>query len=96
MDSIESLRGEIDTVTSDILKLVAKRNAIAVRLGVEKRRDGDAIVDHFREAAVAENMVREAEHLGIRSTAGVLGLARGLFQCATYAQETDDGDNSGS
>lgn len=56
---LEDLRGEIDRVDREILRLLAERLEVARRIGGMKRAAGVAPYDPLRERAVLDALVRE-------------------------------------
>ena len=84
--AVEGYRVVIRNLTSDILKLVAKRNEVAEKLSVIKLKHGKCIEDNEQEAKVIESVVSECAALGIpRHDAEI--LANALMEVSKNAQK---------
>ncbi len=71
---MESLRGEIQRLDSEILRLVARREGLAREIGLVKSKDGLKLRDTSRERQVLRDVERTAKELGISgSIAKALG-----------------------
>lgn len=55
-EDIEGLRKEINRLNEEIVKKIAERMGVAVRIGTVKRKYGRPIVDASREAKVYEQI----------------------------------------
>lgn len=69
------LRGEIERVDAEIVKLIAERVRLAREVGETKHAAGMATLDHVREAAV----VRRAVELGREGGLGESDEVRQIF-----------------
>lgn len=57
MTKLDALRGEIDAVTDEIVRLLNRRLEIALAIGAEKRDRGLPLFDPAREAAQLARLV---------------------------------------
>jgi chorismate mutase len=62
---LQDLRKEIDTVDSEIVRLIVERLRIAEEIGREKKKDGKRIIDCDREQIVMRNIKRFAVANGV-------------------------------
>ncbi|MGQ9587144.1 MAG: prephenate dehydrogenase/arogenate dehydrogenase family protein [Thermoplasmata archaeon] len=62
---IEALRADIEDIDAQILGLVARREEVALEIGLVKDRDGLPIRDRSREKQVIASFVRKARGVGI-------------------------------
>ncbi len=54
-DSLQELRQEIDTIDSELVELLARRQAVTSKVGEYKKQVGKAIFDPAREASLLKN-----------------------------------------
>ena len=59
------LRGEIERIDSEIVRLLAERVKVAREVGDTKHAAGLATLDHAREAAVVRRAVERAREAGL-------------------------------
>jgi len=72
---IDRLRKEIDSVDSQILKLIAKRMKISKKIGAWKKKNSMKVVDLQRERKVLDKISQKARRLRVDSH-----LSRKLFK----------------
>ncbi len=65
--SLENLRKEIEVINSQVLKLLAKRNKVAMLIGEHKKKEGIPVTDEAREKEVFANIKVQSEALGLDS-----------------------------
>ncbi len=58
MDQLEKLRGEIDTIDREILKLLNKRQNLVSQIGKIKQKKGINLLDPIRELEIYERLFR--------------------------------------
>ncbi len=58
MDQMEKLRGEIDSIDKEILRLLNKRQSLASRIGKIKEKKGIDLLDPIRELEIYEQLCR--------------------------------------
>ena len=81
----EELRKEIDRLNIEIVKKIAQRMELAVRIGAIKRRYGRPIVDAGREKRVYEQIRELARRHGLDEE-GLERIFREVIRLCTEAQ----------
>ncbi len=61
MDNKSDIRSDIDRIDSDLIKLIAERQACSMRIGKKKRESGEPIFDAVRE----EEVIRSRKAQGV-------------------------------
>lgn len=84
--SIERLRAELAAVDRELLELVAKRQALAARIGEEKRATGAATRDYAQEKVVLDRARGVARELGY-SPELAAGILLSLIRSSLTVQE---------
>ena len=69
------LRGELDAIDLEIVRLIAQRLTTVTRIGVAKERGTKSVRDVERERLVLNQVEEEAVRLGISAS-----FVRGIFQ----------------
>ncbi len=85
--SLDELREKIDGVDSEILKLIARRQELASKIGEEKAAKNLPVTDADREKAVLEKVRRLAGELNL-SGEGIENLYRELIKLAKSVEGT--------
>ena len=62
---IKNNRKRLDRVTKDLVKLIAKRNKLAVKIGKTKKKLNLKITDRKREKIVLKNAKLYAKKMGV-------------------------------
>lgn len=83
---IDAIRQELDRLTFDLVKLIAKREQLVVRIGRLKGQMGLRAMDERREAQVLETGSKAANELGV-DPAVVQAVLRLLIAHARKLQE---------
>jgi prephenate dehydratase/chorismate mutase len=58
-ERIDNPRAEIDSIDDELLRLLNKRAAIALKVGAVKKRDNTALCDHNREREVLTRLIEQ-------------------------------------
>lgn len=74
---ISNVRGEIDALDNDLLRLLNRRAQLALQVGASKKRSGVHLCDHTREREVIERMCAANE--GPLDERGVVELYRAII-----------------
>ena len=64
MSDIEKLRGEMEKITADMLRLLKSRTEIAKKIGSLKNEQGLTITDESREDDLRNKMLRICDEIG--------------------------------
>jgi chorismate mutase/prephenate dehydrogenase len=64
-DTLEEIRGEIDSVDHKMIQLLARRNEISARIGRYKKEKGLKIRDPEREQTLLKERITWATEVGI-------------------------------
>ena len=68
MEGLKKLRNEIDKIDEEIVKLLAKRSKIAMKIAKYKKEHGLQIYDARREREVIEKVKKLARNNGLDET----------------------------
>ncbi|MHA2142840.1 MAG: aminotransferase class I/II-fold pyridoxal phosphate-dependent enzyme [Candidatus Thorarchaeota archaeon] len=68
---LDSLRGEIERITLDIVDLVGRRNTLAEQVGMEKARLGSSIVNLEVERRLRAAVIKQCKETGVDSSFGI-------------------------
>lgn len=85
--SLDSLRAEIDDLDGEIVKLIARRAAVARRIGQLKAEGGGEAYDPVRERAVYDHIEKLAESVGSPLPEGSLRAIYREIMSASLALE---------
>lgn len=83
---LRALREEVDRIDAEIVSLAARRRRVAREIGLVKSKDGIAVRDKKREAAVAEDMERRARKAGLSPGTG-RAVAKALVSDGVSSQK---------
>ena len=76
--TLESLRRDIDAIDDNLLRLLAQRARLALRVGQVKKREGKRVFDPERERLVLRRVV--AKHRGPLSPAAIEHIFREIVR----------------
>ncbi len=65
MNELEKIRGEIDEIDDQLVRLLAKRFACSCQVAKIKNEIGKPVFDAKREAKLLEEIVKKAADLGL-------------------------------
>ncbi len=78
-------RAEIDAIDDELLRLLNKRTAIALRVGEKKRRNDSSLCDHNRELEVLTRLCRQNQ--GPLDEQGVTGIFQRIIDESLQVQQ---------
>ena len=81
---LEPLRRQIDRIDLQLLRLLNRRAAAAVRIGQVKKRQGLPVYDGRREEALLQCLLRK--NRGPLSSVSVRGIFRGILRTSRQLQ----------
>lgn len=64
-DSLDTLRADIDDITTQMIRLLKRRDDIAVQIGAIKRQSGLSISNEVREFTLRQRVLEEAESINL-------------------------------
>jgi chorismate mutase/prephenate dehydratase len=85
LSQIERIRGKIDEIDVNILKLLEKRIKLSKQLGAIKKKAGTPIHDRARERQILLNVIKQASQAGI-SPSEVESIFREIIAACRRAQ----------
>lgn len=87
--TLETLRGEINAVDRELLKLISQRIQIALEIGKLKNKEGIQVRDEAREEEVIRQWENFATELGI-SPELIRPIVKALIDASRISQETQN------
>jgi chorismate mutase/prephenate dehydrogenase len=76
VSELEALRGRLDSVDEELVRLLARRAGVVREIWAWKRANGVGQVDPAREAALKARLLAQAEALGLSREAVTAVLER--------------------
>lgn len=92
--SLDQLRGEIDALDLQIVALLSRRGAVAVRIGETKRREGCEVQVPSREDAVLARVT--AANGGPLTAPDIRGIYGEIIAACLRAQNADSATSAGT